>query len=239
MIGQNSRISELGLNKSKLINIIVDPSSSLEPDNRVVLNSTVNISSPIHINWVTFNYTDTFESVFGSSAGIIHQYPTVGPDRLLSVLHIHGSLSQKPILGVNDVSQIANESFRSNHYFLYEFVKPMYNRGCQNNREALFNEMINKADIIVLMGTSVGVTDSIWWKRIGNEIRPSTSKMILYFPYDPNKDTQENECFKSLWSDEYISFIKEAMGIAMDIESLRNRILVGINKDFLNLRQKK
>ena len=63
--------------------------------------------------------------------------------------------------------------------------------------------------------------------------------MILYFPYDPNKDTQENECFKSLWSDEYISFIKEAMGIAMDIESLRNRILVGINKDFLNLRQKK
>ena len=62
-------------------------------------------------------------------------------------------------------------------------------------------------------------------KRIGNEIRPSTSKMILYFPYDPNKDTQENECFKSLWSDEYISFIKEAMGIAMDIESLRNRIL--------------
>lgn len=238
LLDQNARLKELGLSRTRLIEDILNPASFLEPDHRVLLLEKIQYSSPVLVDWVTFNYTSTFESVL-SSSGIIRSNPGMKSDRLGSLLHIHGSLSDKLVLGVNDASQIANESFRNDQYLLYEFVKPMYNRGCQNNRESQFISKIKEADIIVLMGTSVGITDSVWWKTIGNELQSSKSKMILYFPFDPNKDTIENECFKSLWSTEYISFLKKAMGITMDIEVLKKRIFVGINKAFLHLRSEK
>lgn len=232
---EENRIEGLHLSKEKLTDDILQPTSGIEPFGKMLIKESLSISHPFTINCVSFNYTNTLETILGFSRGVLTVRRDYS-DTLSSILHIHGVLGGSPILGVNDISQIANEGFRENKYFVREFVKPMYNAGCQNDRALQFSRFIKEANIIVLMGTSIGITDSIWWNQIGKELTKYERKLlILFYPYDPNKNTIENECFKDLWAEEYISLLKERMGLEMDLEVLKTKIFVGINKDFLKL----
>ena len=234
LLDQESRLAEMSLSREKLVNDILDPIAYLDPANRMRFLKLVDYSHPFQINWVTFNYTITMETVMGSDQGVLRTSPGI-VDVLQSTLHIHGVLREKTVLGVNDAGQIANESFQQNDYLKFEFVKPMYNEGCQNGRDSRFISLISNADVIVLMGTSVGVTDSFWWKMIGQWLATKSSRALLYFPYDSTKDTVEDECFKGLWSEEYIVFLRERMGLDWDVKLLKNKVFCGINTDFLKL----
>lgn len=235
LITQNARISKLELDNKKLYDDLLKPSKGLEEYSRSLFNSLVKPTSPLHVNWVTFNYTDTFENLMGFSTGTLRNYYN-GSDTLDSVLHIHGTLSDKLVLGVNNIEQISNESFRTNKYLVHEFVKPLYNAGCLNNRDVVFSNLIDQADVIVLMGTSVGVTDLFWWEKIGYWMEKNSKAALVYLPYDPNKNTVDDECFKGLWSEEYVEFLKDRMNIGLSMDQLLKRVFIGINKDFLKLR---
>lgn len=234
LIAQNARISELGLKSNKLYTNLLQPSLGLEAYSRSLFTALVKSTSPIHVSWVTFNYTDTFESLMGFSTGTIRKNYN-GSDTLDSVLHIHGALSDKLVLGVDHIEQIANESFRTNKYLTHEFVKPLYNAGCLNNRDVMFSNLIIQADVIVMMGTSVGLTDLCWWEKIGKWIEYNSNTALVYLPYDPTKNTVDDECFKSIWTEEYIEFLKERMSIGLTMDQLLKRVFVGINKNFLKL----
>lgn len=234
LLTQEARINQIKLDKGKLINDLLNPIAYLDPANRALFTQLVNYTHPFHINWVTFNYTNTFESILGYERGDIRSTPQ-GVDRLEKVLHIHGLLSEKTVLGVNDPEQIANEVFRSDQYLLYEFVKPLFNAGCQNDRDSQFSSLILWADVIVLIGTSIGETDMFWWKKIGQWVESRPDNVLLYFPFDPSKDTVEDECFKGLWSEEYIRFLKDRMGLNRGVDTLKKHIFCGINTDFLRL----
>ena len=234
LIKQSSRIDDLNLNQQKLIRDLLNPAYRLEESSKRLFYQINSGSHSKTIRWVTFNYTDTFERVLGFNKGSLQKHYQ-GEDKLDSVLHIHGLLTEKIVLGVNNVEQISNVDFRSNKFLQLEFVKPNYNAGCLNDRDVVFSQFIHDANVIVLMGTSVGTTDSIWWEQVGRWIDNNPQTALLYFPFDPQKNTVENECYKGLWSEEYVAFLKERMSIRMSMDKLTSRILVGINKDILKL----
>jgi hypothetical protein len=98
------------------------------------------------------------------------------------------------------------------------------------------SSLINNADLIVLFGLSIGITDSTWWQLIGKRLDDSFRRpLLLYFPYDPSKDTDNTPNYKLIWANEYIEFLKDRTKISTPIESLKKIICVGINKDFLKL----
>ncbi len=151
-------------------------------------------------------------------------------------MHLHGSLGNMILLGVNDITQITNEAFRDSEELREEFVKPEINKGCENMMNEMFGQMIQEANVIVLFGVSVGITDSVWWQAIGKRLDSSKDMLrVIYYPYDILKDTEKYPFRKLRWSKEYISFLKDRMDIKASVEDLRERIYIGINKPFLRL----
>lgn len=236
LITEESKLSELGLSgSSKIARYLVSPEVYLETVQGVLFDKFMR-SEPggnVWLNCVTFNYTKTFElampkaSTLGSTADGRIVY-------LRNVLHIHGTLDDMILLGVNDPSQIANESFRTNEVLISEFVKPEINSGCENYRNETFSDMISNANVIVLFGASIGITDLRWWKAIGERYNLYETA-IVYYPYNPHQDTEKHKNYKKNWSLEYIAFLKERMSLAASVESLRSRVFIGINKPFLKL----
>lgn len=238
LISQNDRLEELALSRSTLIRDLCQPELHLEPSGRAIYEKYVygENRTLVNIDVVSLNYTNTFERAI---AGVkpIEEIQRVHQNQYYyrGILHLHGILDEMILVGVNDESQIDNESFRSSAFLRNSFIKPEINDGCMNTRNADFSRRIEAANVIVLFGVSVGVTDNVWWHAIGERMSGTSSPLLLYFPFDPSKDTVATPNYKRLWSDHYIAFLRERMQINKSIEALRGRIRVGINKDFLKL----
>lgn len=176
---------------------------------------------------VTFNYTDTIDNLLPPE-----EFFTV------SLLHLHGSLKDIPVMGVNDVSQISNILFRENEDIIEEFVKPEFNDACLNNRNEEFDQLISRANVIVLFGTSLGETDRNWWIKIGERLRGG-STIIIYYPFDEKKDIVKKPNYCRRWVRQYRDFLFVKMGVPEEErKELINRICIGINKPFLSLKKR-
>lgn len=236
---QALRIETMGLSRAKLINNLMYPVTELEPKQRVEYKDFIAAIMPerIYIDCVTLNYTYTLESVIDRQDTFLGSIGNKDvPVYFKQLYHLHGSLDNMILVGVNDVSQIANEAFRDNAELCEEFVKPEINKGCENMMNETFIQLIQDAHVILLFGVSVGLTDSVWWQAIGKRMDNLNDMLrLIYYPYDLNKDTQNYPFRKMRWSQEYISFLRNRMGIQASVEDLRNRIYVGINKPFLKL----
>lgn len=236
---QALRIDTMGLSRAKLINYLMNPDTELEPKQSVEYKDFIAAINPgkIYIDCVTLNYTDTLESVIDKQDAFLGHVGTIDvPAYFNQIYHLHGSLDNMILVGVNDVSQIANGAFRDNAELCEEFVKPEINKGCENMMNETFIRLILDAHVILLFGVSVGLTDSMWWQAIGKRMdNPNDMLRLVYYPYDLKKDTRNYPFRKRRWSQEYISFLKDRMAIQASVEDLRNRIYVGINKPFLKL----
>ena len=72
--------------------------------------------APTQIDVITLNYTNTLESLLGFKLRVI----SIAPDTTLnSIRHIHGTLDNMMVMGVNDSSQINNEFFS---FFMHKFM---------------------------------------------------------------------------------------------------------------------
>lgn len=100
--------------------------------------------------------------------------------------HIHQKLDEHGILlGVNDVSQIANAAFRNNYDVKATIVKPFINKGYESGIDKDCERAITQADVIILFGSSMGDTDLYWWNFIGDSMN-GYPKRLVYCPYDRN-----------------------------------------------------
>lgn len=242
--GQNDAVSGMSLSTEKLLESISFPERFLFPKGRYIFNSSsFGLAPKRDIRCVTFNYTNTFEHVL---APAISENGTIKEDGGIKIdfkemMHIHGSLNGLTLLGVNDAEQMSNIAFRKNQRIIDEFVKPEINEACASDRNDYFEQWIRGAQIIVLFGVSLGVTDNKWWQAIGAALNSGSSysrPFVFYFPYDPEKNTKKNETSIRGWSNDYISLLQERFNLSIPKEEILGRICVGINSDIFDLRDK-
>ena len=81
-------------------------------------------------------------------------------------IHIHNDLHNSALLGLNDVTQIAKTDYLSKDDLNF-LIKP--NSTAINNSYTFNNakNIINKSDIIVIYGMSLGATDKQLWELVG------------------------------------------------------------------------
>lgn len=182
------------------------------------------------IDVMTLNYTSTLESLFGYgnsakglSNGVILQ----------SILHVHGTLDNMMVMGVNDKSQISNTAFNTDIDVVEDFVKPEFNDACLNNKNIDCESLIHHANIIVLYGTSLGKSDDKWWKLIGKRMESVTYPLIVYLPYDEKKKQSAEPNRLRRWTLESVREIHEKFDIKIDEEMLYSRICIAFNKPLL------
>lgn len=166
----------------------------------------------VHVNFITFNYTETLERLIGA---VPNKLTTKIGEKNVGVyfykpLHVHGEVRHGDVsspvdvnivFGVGDTSQISGLSYEG-HEVEFEqirsFLEKKDKRVAQTEGTVVANALktLNESDRIVLFGASLGETDCFWWSAIFKMllVRP-TAKLVFSPFYDnvPNCDIKAFE----------------------------------------------
>lgn len=176
------------------------------PDARkqIVLNSMKKIDINEHINYdfITFNYTtvlDNFVKCFHKeyfnkkySAPIPIKTEKTTFHFIRNIIHIHGTLKEGLILGVDTKEQIANKKLAKNKLFIPKIIKQETINALGRNTIVEAKELIDNSNIIIAFGLSIGITDKYWWNYIMNWLIKDIDRQFILFIYDDKMDSTLN-----------------------------------------------
>lgn len=143
------------------------------------------------LNFIQFNYTNVFDELIIKS-NLSNQFKDlrgIGNElnRLGANLHVHGNMNGGyPSIGVNDESQIENETIKNDPRIHKIFVKPEFLDALQK-RDANRNipradalNAITESTVICTFGASMGDSDKYWWEKIGEWLRKSDRVLVIF-----------------------------------------------------------
>lgn len=93
--------------------------------------------------------------------------------------------------------------------------------------------LIDNSNLICLFGVSLGESDNIWWKRIGNRMLRSNARLIDY-AYDKDNPQFNNERIGKRRF--YMDLIKARCQFTKDNADVENRVFIGYRTDFFKIR---
>lgn len=137
-------------------------------------------------NCISFNYTpilrDGTQNMKDNAGGISNRDGWYGTYKLGKMINVHGLLDDFPILGVDNASQIANESFRDDPDILQLMVKGEIDKKLGRKWRSEAQEIIRNSDKIYVYGASLGATDEFWWRELALwlEEDPDNHQFALY-----------------------------------------------------------
>ena len=142
------------------------------------------INPYLKIRVMTYNYTETLEKLLEPINSDGTRYLN-SRAKLEQIIHVHGTLKPDDaiIFGVDNETQIKNESFSSIDNVKDFLVKNQSNLSMSFDRSLICEDLIHKANIIILYGVSIGETDNRWWNLIGEELNQRNDLMLIHFVY--------------------------------------------------------
>lgn len=228
------------VNQHELSIFLSSPHISLRNGDKAILKNYIDSvkHETARIDIISFNYTSILDNLIKeyvnkqmSFANSISKNSVVRP-----IKHLHGSLQERLIIGVNDNSQVSNDNFINDIDFTESFIKTEYNKAANHLVDDECVELINRASIICIFGSSLGLTDRFWWELICDRILKENCKLIIY-----HKTFKiENQLFGNLVSKEirhlkdmFVSFKKTITKEEADI--IKSNIYVGVNTNFYKI----
>lgn len=132
---------------------------------------------------ISFNYTNTIEQLLsyqGDSLRLgVWPLNTGCTVNLSKIIHIHGT-SDIPLIGLNDISQIANPKLREIVEVQEYLLKPLLNQMQEHRIDVDTLQYIKNADVFCVYGLSLGSTDAIWWNAIAQTLLSKETRLIFY-----------------------------------------------------------
>jgi len=145
----------------------------------------------INFRFINFNYTATLNRILYR----IQHNPKLltngqdedgntTSDQIVQVVNVHGAINKTPIIGVNDVGQIADEKFAEseavNRYLIKHELDEMSDRGFEESAI----DIIDSSNIICIYGMSLGITDNQWWDALVHWLLKSHDRYLVVFLHD-------------------------------------------------------
>ena len=182
------------------------------------------------ISVITLNYTDTLEKILGLSPNITTK-GFGGNTNLRNLIHVHGRLGESIIIGVNDETQMDNEDFRDNDDIKDCMIKLQSNRIMKETRHIQCENMIANANIIVLMGVSLGETDLYWWELIGKNLINRKNLALIQHIYNQGAILPTQMQKRGRLERSQQNLIMQKMGIKEEnwTDELRERLFFTVN----------
>ncbi len=238
LIEQEKKLELENIDSQKLFDYLAYPEKLLLPTEVTEIKSFKKTfgNNQRNINLITFNYTRTLELI-ADFKGQQKEISKFGPviNMLQDIKHVHGYVDKGMILGVNDISQIANNSFHSNKNVLNLLVKSNCNKVKRQNIDNACKNLIIKADLICIFGSSFGITDKLWWELVGERLKQNCKLIIFVLGkevpavLDYMIDRQESD-FKD-------AFLAKTKLEKKEIEKVANKIYICINSEMFNLKK--
>lgn len=180
------------------------------------------IQENVRFHFISFNYTRVLDNFVEAVASAPLTTWTVGVGCTAKadpkILHIHGSINDLPLMGVNDVGQIKNSILQNNIDLQQCIIKPLASSVLGETVQSQAKQLIKKSTIICLWGLSIGDTDAQWWEEIMDWLSKGKEKQLIVFWYTGGKVTKRlhtkilkarQEIYKKFF--DYSSFTREEM----------------------------
>lgn len=195
LIARNNLIDEsfVEANASNCLKSLKSIFTGLEPgERRQRLEIQKNLSNPnsFYHHITTLNYTQTLQLMcdrIGYPSTLFNGNPH-GTHILQSFSYAHSSLDGMPVCGVDNPSQIANETFRSDVDILATFVKSEIQSDSGKIEDRAVFDLIHQADVFCVHCAAFGETDARWWQAIRDRMLncPHVILVISSYSYKGN-----------------------------------------------------
>lgn len=229
--------------RSKIIEDIFSPSKYLNDREKQDFNNLMKgfFAQPYMAKLITFNYTQSLEILLNYQEGrpISSSREYSGNKYALTIqriYHIHGTINQNMILGVNDDTQITNQNFRKIGALLNHFIKPRMNIDAGTLRDDRSKSEINSADLICVYGMSLGETDKVWWQIINKRLASSNAVLIIFAVKE--KIPLRRSYIAKTYKDKIIEKMLSYSSFSDEVkEKIKARFFVSINSEMFNIKQ--
>lgn len=173
--------------KEEMLRCLANPYEFFLPADKEQIRSYYSNRLPAHgkITILSLNYTPSIERILdykgNQPISIDSNDSWLGyGTKVHPVLHPHHTLNGTIIVGLNDESQIANQTLLGDEKFKEYFIKPACNKMLSFRTEDQCSDVINNSDLFVIFGSSLGATDKLWWQKIANRMVNSDSLLLLF-----------------------------------------------------------
>lgn len=224
--------------------------SDLPETDKISITSTLNAykNGEFKYCFVCFNYTNTLDQIVNVTRKLKSPITTHKNDAgytrnnvLDKVLHVHGTLDEEMILGVNDIDQVNNTFLKNDVEFLDTFIKRRMNDSIGQKKTEHAKELMEGSHIICIFGMSIGNTDKMWWEEIVAWLRKSdNNKLVVYYKGYENELKKRIPAMIIRLNNKLKKEILEKGGMSMDVpnlEKLKNRIFISYNTHIFNFRE--
>lgn len=197
--------------------------------------------------FVCFNYTDTLDQIVDITRKLkspitSHQGNGGAKSNLLgTLLHVHGTLNEEMILGVDDIDQVNSAFLKNDTEFLNTFIKRRMNDSIGQRKTEHVRKLIEESHIICIFGMSIGITDKMWWEEIVNWLNTSDrNKLVVYckgYEKELNRKLPANTI---RLSNKLKREVLEKGGADMespDVDKLKQRIFITFNSNIFNFKE--
>lgn len=198
------------------------------------------------IQFITFNYTNSLERIMKAIPDELFATWTHGPSTYgykinKKVHHVHGTIDEFPVLGVNDVSQIANQQLLDVPQFKEYMVKADNITALGLRWHSVAETQISQSRIVCLYGMSLGASDAKWWRKLAQWLLADSGRHLMLYWYmrkAPNRISSIRQLQTvDLVKEKFLAY-SENLSDA-DKQKIKSRIHVVINtKNFLSLDRK-
>ena len=139
-------------------------------------------------HFVSFNYTNYLDEYIEKIAQKpLETWKNSSGDRKHSVekkvFHVHGPLSEHPIMGVSKEEQILNPDFLKDEELCTVLIKKRAIEEIGSQRYSTVNNTIEKSRIVCLWGLSIGASDDYWWTNICNWLGSDPNRYLYIFEH--------------------------------------------------------
>lgn len=183
---QDKRINEdfVASNFKDCMDSISDWLGLLAPRERQVVLKQFS-SRPLEFRYklLCFNYTRTLSELAQPALGTQltpRQFADSAINHsLVGFRHVHGTLSDMPICGVDDSDQILSEALSSSDMVKSTIVKRFTQQMMGSDDDLLAMEDLKGSSIIIVFGMSFGATDRRWWKAVYDRLCSNDSRFVV------------------------------------------------------------
>lgn len=155
-------------------------------------------------SFITFNYTHIIDQILLKFKQSRMNY--LSNDNI-QLFHVHGSLDDNPILGIDNLDQIS-VTYKITDQGKRTIVKPYYNEQYDKTRIINCQNTIHQSDCLCVYGLSLGDSDLFWKNEIKNWILSNSLHQIFFYikelisyknlDFDEMQDIEENNKNKIL-----------------------------------------
>ncbi len=230
---EEKKIDKYKVNDNKFKSYLNYPEQSLPKKEENEIKKYKDNWNNWFVNVITFNYTRTFEKLINNKEVFEIIRLNSKKTYFQGIKHIHGYIDKDMVLGVNDISQIGNKEFRKKSMILNSFVKSNCNNVIKHTIDEQCENEIEIANLICIFGSSIGLTDKIWWEKVGNQLKRDC---ILIIFYRSNEPISERRSFEKEFIREEVKrdFLDKTTLSDEEKESVKNKIYVGVNTELFS-----